>query len=77
MFQEPLLALRPSGVPYMNEAANARGENSAASGANGARDVPSVPSWVMLSVHEEAGRALDIIGCTSTRMAPQRSYDVS
>ena len=57
MFKEPLLALRPSGVTYMNKAANARGKTSATGGTDGARDVPSVPSWVMLSVHEEAGQA--------------------
>ena len=44
MFKEPLLALRPSGVPYMNKASNARRKNGAAGGANGARDVPSVLS---------------------------------
>ena len=42
MFKEPLLALRPSGVPYMNKAANARRKTSATCGANGARDIPSV-----------------------------------
>ena len=42
MFKEPLLALRPSGVTYMNKAANARRKTSATGGTDGARDVPSV-----------------------------------